>query len=402
MKCVPLMNRMLLSVSLAALGGMAAGYWFGKLNTGADGPPEQGRGRLTAGARAVERSEGRLPGAVENCLAGKSDREVGEYVMAALKEPDRFRRAKLFDAILADASPGNIAAIGAAITERWRSGADTSREGELFQMVEGRLLGAASMREFPAEPNGKVSWPTLNNMQGWASVDPGGAKKWIESLEPGSARAAVEQRWLKGLSEAVPAVVMEMFPGLSPEQQVPLIRGLLNGLQDEGGMAAVRTWFDSVAKSGSEQIAGSAVNGIVWRLCRGENPAATVGEFLSAYADQPFVTPACFRAFSDEVGRRNPGECIELLSQLSEVPAIAGETDALIRQTVETSTAVSLNVLGDWLNGHREHPLYDRTASQFALRTAKEDTESAIRWATSIRDESLRAKTLESLGHAPR
>jgi hypothetical protein len=394
------MKQFLLPVSLAAVIGVALGYWLGKANTVTGALTGQKRGHYSVGTQALGRSAAKLPAVIENSLTGMSDIHVGEFVMSALKEPDWFRRAKLVDAILADADASNIAVIGAAITERWKSGADTSREGELFQIVEGRLLGAASMKEFPAEPNGKVSWPTLNNMQGWASVDPRGAKKWIESLEPGSARSAVEQRWLKGLSEAVPAVVKDIFPGLTAGQQVPLIKGLVNGLHDEGGMAAVRTWFDSVAKPGSEHLTGSAVNEIVWRLCRGDNPANTVGEFLSAYADQPFVTAESFRAFTTEVGRRNPGECIELLAQLSKVPAISSETDALIRQTVETSTAISLNVLGEWLNTHKGHPLYDRTASQFALRTAKEDAESAQRWATTIGDEALRASTLETLGNS--
>jgi hypothetical protein len=134
-------------------------------------------------------------------------------------------------------------------------------------------------------------------------------------------------------------------------------------------------------------------------MSRTESPAAAVAEFLTPYAKESFVNADSFRAFSTEVGQRNPGECIELLSTLAQsCPAIAAETDALIRQTVEASTAKSLNVMGDWLNNHREHPLYDRTASQFAFRTEADDPESARRWASTIKDAGLKATTLERLG----
>ena len=212
----------------------------------------------------------------------------------------------------------------------------------------------------------------------------------------------MEQRWLTGLAEATPAVIQEVFPGLPPDQQKPLIKGLVNGLHDEGGFPAVRAWFDKAAKEGAGQITGTAVNEIVWRMSREENPAATVAEFLTPYAKESFVNANSFRAFSTEVGQRNPGECMELLSTLVEsCPAIAAETDALIQQTVEASTARSLNVMGEWLNSHREHPLYDRTASQFALRTATDDPESARRWASTIKDAGLLAATLEKLGISP-
>ncbi len=62
------------------------------------------------------------------------------------------------------------------------------------------------------------------------------------------------------------------------------------------------------------------------------------------------------------------------------------------------NTAQSLNVMGAWLNNHREYPLYDRTVSQFALRSATDDPESARHWASSIKDADLKARTLERPG----
>lgn len=400
------MKRLIFPVTAAALAGVAAGYWLGKGST-EEGGPGSGGGKAAASrvAGAVGNAAGataaRVPGA-ENSMAGLSEAEIGAAVSRALREPDRFKRWKQFSAILADLDVNNVGAVSAALEARWASGADTSKEGELLQICEGRVLGAKSLERFPAEPNGTVPWSTLNKMQGWSSVNPREAKKWIEALEPGRAREAMEQRWLTGLAEATPAVIQEVFPELSASQQRPLIKGLVNGLQDEGGFPAVRAWFDKMAKEGASHITGAAVNEIVWRMSRSEQPAATVAEFLTPYAKESFVNAGSFRAFSTEVGQRNPGECMELLASLAgSCPAIAAETDALISHTVEASTAKSLNVMGDWLNQHREHPLYDRAASQFAFRTEADDPESARHWAATIKDDALRVSTQERLGVKP-
>ena len=71
--------------------------------------------------------------------------------------------------------------------------------------------------------------------------------------------------------------------------------------------------------------------------------------------------------------------------------------DSIIIETVENSTSTSLNNLGSWLNEHKDHALYDRTVQQFAQRTRADDLESALRWAGTIKDETLRLQTIATL-----
>ena len=111
---------------------------------------------------------------------------------------------------------------------------------------------------------------------------------------------------------------------------------------------------------------------------------------------------AVFDAYSKQVAGQDPGKALTLLSELADKsPAIQASMDSLIARTVETSTSKSLNELGTWLNANPGHPIYDRAVSHFALRTSADDPESALRWASTIQDASLRQATEQSLNSSP-
>ena len=238
----------------------------------------------------------------------------------------------------------------------------------------------------------------MNKMKGWASVEPKSAKSWLDSLEPGSAKDSLMGKWRDGLSEAGPKVLAEIFPSLPPDQQRSLVGNMLTGLINEGGFPAVELWYHENSKTADPTVVNAAFSDIVNRMTQDPGQWGATVAFIKSQAETLDMSALSFSTINRRMAPLDPGKCLDLLHDLSQSsPTIQARVDSIIIETVENSTSTSLNNLGSWLNEHKDHPLYDRTIQQFAQHTRADDLESALRWAGTIKDETLRAETIATL-----
>lgn len=324
--------------------------------------------------------------------------EISSKMHEALAKTDRLQRLGAVSRVLAAMTPSNVHEILQAVMERYQAGFSMSEELELIHYREGQVIGKEGRMIMPAEPNGKVIEPTKNKIKGWASVDPGAAREWLETLEPGKARDTLMAKWVEGLAGAAPETIEGIIDTLPPAQQRSLVGGLLNGLQGQGGFAAMRDWFDSREKEVPPEVKEEAFKGIMWRM--GQS-LTEWDQAVNLFMDNPgdgLGNAGNFNALTRNIAPTEPGRCLDLIARLSEKwPGAGVQLDSMIRQTIEQSSITGLSTVGTWLNENKNHPLYDRSVHQFAIRTKQDDAEAAMRWAETIKEPSLRALTISAL-----
>jgi hypothetical protein len=396
---VPLIATVLVSALC-----LAAGFGLGKFVSGSGE-------EAAAGAAGSDKSRAKIPAALQGktvaapapappdirrTLEGMTPAQVKEHTARVLREPDRMVRMAGLMCILAGMTPENASAINDAVNERHSTGADTGPEGGLIQIRTGFVLGAAAMAGMPAEPNGSPSWPVQSKMKGWATADPKAARAWLDALEPGQAKTVMERSWREGLAEAGPEALEGIFSSLSPSQQRGLTGRILTGVFDRGGTPGMIEWYQTTAAAPNADsgVKQEAFTKIMERL--GQRSVEEAFTFIKNQAGTVDLNRISFDFFLDCTGQS--GKCLELLHDLTKsAPQIEGRLDQMIDRTINQSSAKSLNVLAEWLNANRGHPVYDRAVQRFALRTNNDDPEAAARWADTIRDETLRTRTKEML-----
>ncbi len=300
--------------------------------------------------------------------------------------------------VLAGMTEDNADILTGVLIQQYQAGMNTVDEGRYQQFREGQVLGERTMITLTKDANGQVDGDLPVKMKGWASVNPQAAKAWIDALAPGTVQDTLRASWLEGLTSSNPSNATLQFSQLPAEKQLPLVNTLLSGIQDRGGLEAIRDWFDNNDKAAGKEVMATAFSTIVGRLTQKSRTWDDAAEFLKQHAGDGFTGAAELSAFTGRVAPTEPGKCLELLSAVCNTsPAIAAQADTLITQTVEHSAEGSLDILGTWLNAHREHPLYDRVVQQFARRTQAEDSEAALRWAETIKDQTLREQTRAAL-----
>lgn len=374
------------------------GYWLGRSSNAASSP----KGGSGTAARAFPKRQGgesaTAPTASGNAIPALAPEEITRQARAALREPDRIRRLKAFTAVLDGMTVDNWKAISEAVMERYSSGGSTHPEAELGQIRQGQVLGAASMDNLPAEPNGKVDFVQLNRMQGWASADPRAAREWIEALEPGRVKDSLLSRWKQGLSEARPDIVAGLFPTLPAADQRAAVGSVLSGLIEEGGVSAARAWYENPSSIADPTVRQEAFARLLNRMTQGPENWDAAFAFMKSQASSVDLGAVNMEPLLRRVAPTQPGKCLDLLDDLAKSsPSLLPQLDGMIDATVENSTTSSLNTLATWLDTHRDHPLFDRTVSRFALRTSTDDAEAALHWAGTISDGKLRAETLAAL-----
>ena len=391
-----LMKRLL--PLLLAVGIFLAGYFVGQRRSHSDAPAKEvsvGTQSVAQMASASKRTAN-VPSGTDQSGIPLDVATVKERISTAFAEPDRLQRLAAVLAVLEGVTEANQPGMEEAFMERYRAGLSMGEEVEFIHYREGQILGAKSLVAMPKEPNGSVPAQTRNKFRGWASVDPAAAKAWLDNLEEGTAKAAMEAKWIEGLSGTKPEVIASVFDTLNPSHQSSVVGGYLSALQNSGGFAAMQKWFDSKQQM-DPSVRSTAFDAIMWRMGQNpsERPAAV--EMFRTYLKDGYGNASNFAALTRNIADNEPGKCFDIIQGLT--PQIPDEnlTAEMIRKTIERSATRSLNLVGEWLQKNKQHPLFDRTAYEFALRTHKEDAESARQWAGTIQNESLRTKALEAL-----
>jgi hypothetical protein len=330
-------------------------------------------------------------------LQGLNDEQITALTSEVLKEPDPLLRLHRWTGVLAEMTKENWRAISKALVDRYASGVDTSEEGSRSQFREGQVLGLEGMEAMPREPNGVPATPTRLKFQGWSSVDPSAALQWLLTLEEGNGKNTLMAEWKKGLAKSTPSVQEQIFPQLQPTDQRLLLNGVINGLVDAGGLPKARQWYEQFAQAGDPLVAKAAFTTLVSRMTHKAMTPETAA-FIESEAPKLGNGSEVFRSMCGNVAYYNPGGCLNLLQNLTSTCAdVAQNLDSLLAQTVRASSTTSLNTMGNWLNQNPDHPLYDKTLVHFVNQCQADDPEAATRWASSIKDETLRDAALKRL-----
>ena len=394
-----------LSLPLAVVVGMATGFLIGRsipaksesLSAGQVSPTTGGAKTSAGGTtgRAVEVGKQNTQNDPSQSLAGMSDDEVTFHTLQALREPDYVKRWAALGQIAAGMNAGNARAVMSGVEKRYREGGNTRREGELIQFCEGRIFGAAAI-DPPREPNGRPPFAVQHKMRGWASANPLESRKWIEALPEGVARNAFMAKWQEGIKDAEPDTVASVFDQLTPDLQRTLAPKVLDGVFAKEGLDGLSAWYTKATTSGTDQeVVHAAWRDIVSRMSQDPRNWDKAAAFIAEQSSTVNLESVSFEDFTSRVALGAPGKVIDLFSGLAEnSPVFAARLPSLIRQTIDTASGQTLNLVGEWLQGNREHANYDRVAYEFALRTATDDPEAAQQWAGTIKDESLRNQFL--------
>ena len=390
-------KRMKIPVYAAAVASallFGGGYLIGRLSS-PDSLVEHAKTNHSAHQfQTLQVQKTELPVADENIVAQLDSKVARERTVKALRQPDRLKRLRDFTAILSGMDEKNAASIDAGMNDVYGAGAKLNSQTGMVQTRFGQVLKSKSMAIIPSEPNGKLNYPPRQRMNGWASVDPKGAKEWLDKLEPGSVKDGLQNEWLSGLSSANAEVIQSIFPTLPPEQQRGVVDGLLNGLHNEGGLLALSGWFEANSAHADPGVMQEALKGIMWRMGQSQKEWDASAEFVKRTAASGLLNRSNFETLTRNIVVAISSTAPSLIAASS---TMASEAESIIGSIVSRSTASSINTLGEWLNTHKDHPLYDRTVQQFSVRMNANDPEAALQWAGTIKDESTRAQTLTAL-----
>ena len=331
-------------------------------------------------------------------LDGMSSEQIKQVTLQALREPDYVKRWAALGQIAAAMNSQNAQSIIDALASRYKEGGNTFREGELMQFCEGRLLGAASI-VLPREPNGRPSFPVQHKMRGWASADPMASRQFIEDLPPGITREMLMGRWQEGLKDATPEVVAAIFDKIDPALQRSMTPKMLEAVFTKDGLDGLSSWYANAVTAGTDPgVVQEAWREIVSRMSQDPGNWNRAMDFVRDQAGTQDVASADFSMITRRIALGAPGKLIDMFSSMSETnPDMEERLPQLIRETIDTSTAQSLNLVGEWLQANREHKSYDRVAYEFALRSIKDDPEAANEWASTIKEEGLRTEWLSRM-----
>lgn len=302
--------------------------------------------------------------------------------------------------MLAEMDAATHPAILEALLERHGTGVNTRWEGEMLQAREGAIFGEGALGGLPKEPNGRPGYADMNKMRGWSGADPRAALKWAESLEPGNVRSVMLVQWKAGLKDADPRILGTLFNSLDPGLQKSLIPKILDGEVDGGG--GIARWYETHAAALDPGVRQAACNSLVSRMTQDETQWDAAVAFVKN--ESTTIDPATmdFSNFTRRIAAKDPGKCIELWASLAEKsPAFESKIDTMISQTVEFSSADSINTMAAWLRQNTRHPLYDKTVGHLARKAYQDDPQSALGWAETINDAALKARVIASFQTKP-
>lgn len=349
------MERWVWAAALAAVVVWGAGRGRGQA-----GPEDAGQG---AAAEAPTKSRGRLLG------GPAGDREAGPgkrgparrgsvkgRLARSLHREDPLERMAGFLTLLAACDAGSIGEVETAWEELKATGMQLPAEEALLNHRLGQLKGEEVLAGRSGRAEDFESIGLLKNrFEGWLSIDPFGAKAWLESLPEGKFRDKMAMSAIASSMRDNPLEALEQVSGLPEHLRQTaghtageqLMRSasfeenarLLADLEATG--AADQDYLRSVFDS----LAGAASRG------GGDVMVKLVEEHL----DQPYVSQRALRQLSAEMGKEDPISALDWASVVEgRKPGL--QEGALLSAALEDMDLGDLDRAEAWALGRGDGP----------------------------------------------
>jgi hypothetical protein len=324
--------------------------------------------------------------------------QAADVIRKALKEKDSLKRSAALRSLIAGTPPEEVDNLVQAYNVCMYEGLPTREMGELVYRRDGRVKGKAGMDALPKEPNGLPGYVMKHRLRGWASADPVASKEWLETLEPGRARAELTADWQEGMKDADQDKFQALFPQLPLEVQAGLMGRFVENAVQEHSLSGMADWYRANAAALPEEVKNRAFTLTVDAFTQNQTPeglAKTV-EFLKQVCDpaDPMFA-AGLKKMVYRTARYSPGGTLDLLDEyLPRNQHLAAMKDGFIGECVKIASTNTVNDIGNWLNAHRTSPIYNDVAGAFLTHVNSIDPEAARAWANSIPDQAVREEML--------
>ncbi len=338
---------------------------------------------------------------------GTISAEDMKAAMKALSEVnDPLLRQKMLAALIENLTVDNAEAAFSALREN-RRGRGFGRGGDselrLLANAWGRIDGAgavATLREMAEEAGENGGWrggrggggelfgEIMGALAGWATVDGAAATAYLDTIEGDREKGMAGFGVIQGLLVNGVGEAMSFVQSMSTEggRAQEMYMGMIAGEVLEQGEDAAKSWVDSLT---DDSLKSGALTRLTMELMQDDREAAA--EWLVKYGDDDAATGAVDR-LADSWSREDPQAVLEWADQLSGATKAAAYEEAMQSWAREDPTAA-----GEFLGGLAASLERDAAAGAYAESVSREDPVTAMDWAQTIQDESIRQETVKEV-----
>ena len=324
---------------------------------------------------------------------------------AVVDENDPLKRAALFTTLLAQLTPENAQAAFEAFegTGGGRRGGGFGRFGDnskqLFLNAWARLDGESAVKalELQAESNGDQGrggrggrgsgagfMDMYSALTGWATEDVSKASEYVAGLEDNRMQSMytsgiVRGLMVNGVDEAVEYV------GSLPEDSGDRSRYMstIAGDMLEKGLDSATSWVDGLT---DPSLKDGAMSRVAEEFASEDLDGAVT--WVTEHAGEAYAISAVSEV-AERWANDDPQAVIEWAADLPEASQAKVYYEALDEWTKNDAAAAS-----EYLAKMPESVAKDSAVEGFATELSREDPESAMAWATTISDPSVRAQAV--------
>jgi len=341
-----------------------------------------------------------------------------ESMTAAIKEvlgeDDPLKRAALMSALLAQLTPENAKAAWAVMKEsrgsgRRGPGGDSSRQ--LFLNAWGRVDGKAALTELMAATQGEDGeegrgrggrggrgggdrgrgmMDTYSALTGWATADGANAAAFVDGLEDDRMKGMYMSGVVRGMLVNGVDDAVEYVSNL-PEgtDNIDRYMSSIAGEMLEDGVSAATNWVDTLEDAGLKE---GAMTRVASEFVREDLQGAVA--WVAEHAGESYANDAV-EEVAEQWAEQDPQAVIEWGANLPETAQADVYSEALDEWTERDPLAAS-----EYLASMPASAAKDSAVEGFATELAKNDPESALVWAQTIGDESLRNEALTDVAQS--
>ena len=332
------------------------------------------------------------------------DQISAESMTAAMKEllgeNDPLKRAALMSALLAQLTPENAKAAWAVMKEtrgngRRGPGGDSSRQ--LFLNAWGRVDGQAALTELMAategengeegrggRDRGRGMMDTYSALTGWATADGENAAEFVGGLEDDRMKGMYMSGLVRGMLVNDVNDAVDYVSSL-PEGTDNVDRYMSSIANEvlEGGVSSATKWVDGLD---DESLKEGAMSRVASEFVQEDLQGAVA--WVAEHAGEAYANDAV-EEVAEQWAEQDPEAVIEWGANLPESAQADVYSEALDEWTERDPLAAS-----EYLASMPSSAAKDSAVEGFATELAKNDPESAVVWAQTIGNESLRAEAL--------